>query len=85
MMENYAKEQHMPLTRQAFGAAMAAEDTHIRLQGQIENDGDFDAFKEKTFYVCSVCGYLMSGEDTPERCPVCGAPARDYIEFAAKE
>ncbi|MCH4166098.1 MAG: metallophosphoesterase [Megasphaera sp.] len=84
MMEGYAKEQHMPLTRQAFSAAMAAEDVHIGLQQQIEKDSDFDAFDKQTFYVCSVCGYLMPGNKKAPRCPVCGAPERVYIEFTTK-
>lgn len=85
MMEDYAKEQHMPLTRQSFCAAMAAEDIHIKLQEQIKTNDDFDTFKQDTFYVCSVCGYLMTDDKKQSRCPVCGAPARVFIKFTAKE
>lgn len=33
--------------------------------------------KEEPYYVCQVCGYTAAGE-APERCPVCGAPARSF-------
>ncbi len=28
---------------------------------------------------CVVCNYLHSGEEPPERCPVCGAPANKFV------
>ncbi|MDD4700210.1 MAG: NADH peroxidase [Oscillospiraceae bacterium] len=33
-------------------------------------------------YVCLVCGYVHEGDQPPEACPVCGAPAS---KFALKE
>ena len=35
------------------------------------------------FYVCPVCGCLM--ESRPDRCPVCGAPAREFLIYESKE
>jgi len=29
-------------------------------------------------YRCSVCGYLYEGENAPEKCPQCGAPAAKF-------
>ena len=29
-------------------------------------------------WVCSVCGYVFEGEQPPERCPVCKAPASKF-------
>lgn len=29
-------------------------------------------------YVCQVCGYVYEGEQPPERCPVCNAPAEKF-------
>ena len=26
-------------------------------------------------FVCSVCGYVYEGNEAPEKCPHCGAPA----------
>jgi flavodoxin len=31
---------------------------------------------EKTKWVCSVCGYEHFGEEAPEKCPLCGVPAK---------
>ena len=31
-------------------------------------------------WVCSVCGYVYEGEQAPERCPVCKAPASKFIK-----
>ncbi len=31
-------------------------------------------------WVCSVCGYVYEGEQPPERCPVCKAPASKFIK-----
>jgi rubredoxin/uncharacterized membrane protein len=30
---------------------------------------------------CKVCGYVHSGETPPEKCPVCGASAKEFIEI----
>ncbi len=29
-------------------------------------------------YVCVLCGYIHTGEEAPESCPVCGAPAGEF-------
>jgi len=31
-------------------------------------------------FVCSVCGYVYEGDEPPEKCPQCGAPAEKFIE-----
>ena len=31
-------------------------------------------------WVCSVCGYIHMGENPPEKCPTCGAPAEKFNE-----
>ncbi len=31
-------------------------------------------------YVCTVCGYVYEGENPPEQCPVCKAPAEKFAE-----
>lgn len=31
---------------------------------------------EKTKWVCSVCGYEHFGDEAPEKCPLCGVPAK---------
>jgi len=29
-------------------------------------------------YVCSVCGYVHEGDEAPEKCPICNAPASKF-------
>jgi rubrerythrin len=31
-------------------------------------------------WVCSVCGYVYEGDQAPEKCPVCGAPASKFVK-----
>lgn len=31
-------------------------------------------------WVCTVCGYVYEGENAPEKCPVCKAPAEKFVE-----
>ncbi len=33
-------------------------------------------------YVCSVCGYVHTGDTPPEKCPVCHVPASKFNEMA---
>ena len=32
----------------------------------------------KKKWICTVCGYVHEGENPPERCPQCGAPAEKF-------
>ena len=36
-------------------------------------------------FVCSVCGYVYEGENPPEFCPVCKAPASKFVEQKPEE
>ena len=40
-----------------------------------------EEFDESVIYVCPICGYVMTGESAPERCPVCGGPKKQYQVF----
>ena len=31
-------------------------------------------------YVCSICGYVHTGDSAPEFCPQCKAPASKFVE-----
>ncbi len=33
-------------------------------------------------YVCSVCGYVHTGDEPPAKCPTCGVPASKFNEMA---
>jgi len=35
-------------------------------------------------YVCTVCGYIHEGDQPPEQCPVCKAPAEKFTEQAGE-
>lgn len=78
MMNEHAKEKEFPLTRQAYNAASIAEKKHAEL---LRSARDMDSFSEETFYVCSVCGYLMTEATKENRCPVCGAPGKQYMIY----
>ena len=39
-----------------------------------------DKNENKTKWVCSLCGYVHYGDNPPEACPVCGAPASAFIK-----
>ena len=36
-------------------------------------------------FVCSVCGYVYEGDEAPERCPQCKAPASKFNEVVSDE
>ena len=36
-------------------------------------------------WVCSVCGYVYEGEQPPEKCPQCKAPASKFVAQGAPE
>lgn len=80
MAADYAKEKNFPLSRQAYQDAAAAEKVHARL---LTEAGDLEEFAKEVFYVCPVCGCLM--ESRPDRCPLCGAPARDFLVYGSAE
>lgn len=81
MLAGYAKENRYPLSEQAYAGAAAAEKEHASLLKQAE---DVEGFTKGAVYVCPVCGYVMTGDAIPERCPVCGGPSRQYEVFEEK-
>ncbi len=34
---------------------------------------------------CTVCGYIHEGEDSPEKCPVCGAGKEKFVEVTLSQ
>ncbi len=34
-------------------------------------------------FVCSVCGYVHEGDEAPDKCPQCGAPASKFTESSS--
>lgn len=37
----------------------------------------------KKKFICTVCGYVHEGDEAPEKCPVCKAPAKKFKEMTA--
>lgn len=35
----------------------------------------------KKKFICTVCGYVHEGDEAPEKCPLCGAPASKFKEL----
>jgi len=64
-----------------FTWARDVEDQHIKLyEKALEH---LMAEEEPKYYVCDVCGYVADGE-VPEKCPVCGNPAKVFYEVTCK-
>lgn len=36
-------------------------------------------------FVCSICGYVHEGNEPPENCPQCKAPAAKFVEKSSEE
>ena len=80
MMEAYAGEKGSLLTKQAFSGAASAEKVHEEL---LKEAAELECFDRKEIFVCPICGYVMAGDQVPERCPVCGGPSRQFEVFQA--
>lgn len=81
MLADYAKNHGSPLAEQAYTGAALAEQVHAALLRQAS---DVENFAGETVYVCPICGYVMTGDTVPERCPVCGGPKKQYEAFGKK-
>lgn len=81
MLADYAKKHEFPLAEQAYAGAAAAEKEHTVL---LKEASDMEGFSRELIYVCPVCGYVMTGDRAPDRCPVCGGPKKQYEAFADK-
>lgn len=78
MLAAYAQDHHSPLAEQAYLGAARAEKVHAALLAQ---DLDAEGARLGPVYVCPICGYVMTGDSIPDRCPVCGGPRRQYEAF----
>ena len=77
--EATTEEQNAALI--SFKNAMAVEQVHFSLYNsameRIKAGEDLAGTK---IYVCEICGNTVLGE-TPDKCPVCGAPAKKFTEI----
>lgn len=77
MMAAYAGETGAPAARLAWQAAGEAERQHARwLEDRLEGKPPAEAGYE----VCPACGFARV-RGSSARCPMCGAPARDFLPF----
>lgn len=64
-------------TARMFTWARDVEDVHAKLyEKALEH---LLAEEDPTYYICEVCGYVTDGS-IPEKCPVCGSPAKVFFE-----
>ena len=61
-----------------FDLANQVEEVHYNLfQEALKALESEQEIKGEPVFVCQVCGYTVAGE-APEKCPVCGAPAKSF-------
>jgi len=76
-IEEAEKEENAKAKR-TFEYANKVEEVHHELfQKALKAVKEGAEIKEEPYYVCPVCGYTAAGE-APEKCPVCGAPAKSF-------
>ncbi|MDW7651464.1 MAG: rubrerythrin family protein [Bacillota bacterium] len=76
-----AREEKQDKALKSFEFANEAEKVHGQtfkeLKGEVSEGKDF---ADKEISLCPVCGWVGTGEP-PERCPICGAPAKSFKKF----
>ncbi len=75
VMVQQAKEDKSKAAELTFKYAGAAEEIHAKLFQKALSDSD--ELHPSDYHVCLVCGYTCEGE-IPERCPLCGAAAKEF-------
>jgi len=66
----------------SFKYAMAVEQVHHGLYEQALNVAqDGKDLPAKRIWVCGLCGHTHTGDDIPDKCPVCGAIREKYVEI----
>jgi rubrerythrin len=79
---NIAKNEENTQAVWSFDVASKVEQVHAGLFQKVN-----EALKNRKpleavdYYVCSVCGNTVENE-TPEKCPICGAPKRRFFKVA---
>ncbi|MFW5998808.1 MAG: rubrerythrin family protein [Bacillota bacterium] len=76
-----AKDQKENDAIRSFYYALEAEKIHSKLYSEakeaVENGSDYDL---EYVSICNVCGHTVK-DNTPDKCPICGAPAEKFKEF----
>ena len=74
-----AQEEGNDKAVQVFTKAKLAEAVHAELYLQAYNN--IDAADDDSYFLCPGCGYIEKGSAAPEKCPICGAPAKVFTQF----
>jgi rubrerythrin len=73
-----AKAEDNSKAERSFDLANKVEQIHHEhFQAALKKVESEEAFTDKPYYVCQVCGNTVEGE-APERCPICGAPRSQF-------
>jgi len=78
-MIKIAEEEGEKSALRSFKYANEVEQIHAKLYTGILEDLD-DQQEEYPYFVCPVCGHTV-GREAPEKCPVCGAAGKMYIQI----
>ena len=83
-----AKEKGYEQLGRLWEATSAAEQVHIRLEAGLVEELEpgyerptADAPDDDSYFLCPGCGYIEKGSAAPEKCPICGAPAKVFKQF----
>ena len=80
-----AKLQDEKKAERSFEYAVEAEKIHSDLYAAAKAAVDAgEDIAEAKVWVCPVCGWTYTGDDPPERCPVCQALAKVFKEFGVE-
>ncbi len=73
-----AEAEAQSSARRSFDLANQVEQVHHGLfQAALQGLSQGKPMAEESYFVCQVCGHTVGGA-APDRCPVCGSPARMF-------
>ncbi len=73
-----AEQEQNERAKRTFEYANEVEQVHyLHFEEALKALNEDRQLKEEPYFVCQVCGNTVPGE-APEKCPVCGAPARSF-------
>ena len=74
-----AQEEGNDKAVRVFTRAKLAESVHA--ERYMEAYNNIDAADDDSYFLCPGCGYIEKGSAAPEKCPICGAPAKVFKQF----
>ena len=78
-----AKTQGDRAAEISFRYALEAEKIHAELFKEAKKyvDQGRDWPLDGYIWICPICGYTHVGKEPPLKCPVCGAPGKNFVKF----